>query len=221
MTAEQIIEMAIVYSTVGLHGADDFEFQMWRQSASPAELSIFAEIVDLIAEISEPANTTALPSKSVKTGIMKRIRSRKSDEHSPAPSSKPVHQAPGFRFVDADQGTWKELPVSGARIKELSTGHEMSMFLLELDPGTRMPSHHHDGVEEGFVISGDLHMCGHKIEAGGYMRAESGSNHDEIYSENGCRALIVTSNSNYPRKSIHLYDTLNNIWNRARKLINH
>jgi mannose-6-phosphate isomerase-like protein (cupin superfamily) len=219
MTVEKIIEMAINYTTIGLRGADSFEFEVWKESAPENELTVFREIADLIHEISEQSIVPIEPDKSVKSRIMKSIRNSEKSRTQASNESQPMTSVPGFKFTDSHQGTWRELPCGGARIKELSTTSQVSMFLLEMDPGARLPPHHHEGVEEGFLISGDLQMSGKKIEVGGYMRAESGSQHPEVYSEEGCRALMVTSRDNYPRKAIHVYDRLSRALRRAKKLV--
>lgn len=219
MTSEQIIEMAIVYSTVGLRGAERFEFEIWRESAPEQELTVFREFVDLISELSESAAPPMEPPKSIKSNIMKRIRASQKPSSGEPKSQKPKTDVSGLQFIESDEGSWRELPVNGARIKELSSGLEVSMYLLEMDPGARLPSHHHEGVEEAFMISGDLQMSDRRIEAGDYMRAESDSRHEGLYSEGGCRALIVTSSAHYPRKAIQVYDKLNLAWRRAKHLI--
>lgn len=73
-------------------------------------------------------------------------------------------------------------------------------------PGSRLLSHHHRGVEEAFVLSGDLQMRGKTLHAGDCMRAEPGTKHEDLYSEEDCRALIIAAFENYPRRSIRASD---------------
>lgn len=65
--------------------------------------------------------------------------------------------------------------------------------LVKLESGAHYPAHKHAGVEEAFVLYGDLHYDVGVLVAGDYCLAESGSLHSSSYTENGCVLLIRTS----------------------------
>ena len=128
----------------------------------------------------------------------------------------------GFAYVMNDEGEWRPLPVlkGGARVKELSRDPDsaFTVMLLELDPGTRFPSHSHHGVEETFLISGDLRIEDRVLKPGDYARALPGTRHHALYSETGCRALVVTAAENYPGRTIRAYGALHKALSQAKSL---
>ena len=79
------------------------------------------------------------------------------------------------------------------------------MFLLDLEAGAEYPAHHHLGAEEGFMVSGDLHMFDRVLGPGDFFHAEAGSDHGPTYSKKGCQLLLVTANENYSPKALRLY----------------
>jgi hypothetical protein len=64
-------------------------------------------------------------------------------------------------------------------------------------PGVRFPPHHHTGDEECYVISGSLIACGRRLVAGDFHHAEGGSDHGELFTEEGCRVLLVVPPEDY------------------------
>lgn len=133
-----------------------------------------------------------------------------------------VESPPAFSYLLNDEGEWRPLPVmkGGARVKELSNDPTsgFTVMLLELDPGTRFPSHSHHGIEETFLISGDLQMQDRVLGPGDFARALPGTRHSSLFSEKGCRALIVTATENYPEKAVHAYGALQKAIGKAKKI---
>ena len=66
-------------------------------------------------------------------------------------------------------------------------------LLLDVAPGTRFPPHHHGGDEECYVISGSLFACGRRIGPGDFHHADAGSDHGELWTDEGCRVLLIVS----------------------------
>jgi anti-sigma factor ChrR (cupin superfamily) len=64
-------------------------------------------------------------------------------------------------------------------------------LLLDAAPGTRVPPHHHSGAEECYVISGSVYTCGRRLDAGDFLHADAGTDHGELFTEHGCRVLLV------------------------------
>ncbi len=99
----------------------------------------------------------------------------------------------GFSFVTEDAG-WVKTQVPGLDFRVLSMNPKEGyrVMLGRLAPGTRLPHHiHRQGAEGLFVVSGDLYSAGRLLQAGDYMHAEAGTDHPEVYSPNGCIALLV------------------------------
>lgn len=106
-------------------------------------------------------------------------------------SPRPVPDGFLFRFAaDAD---WLPHPVPGIRMKVLALNRAAgyATLLLDVAPGTRFPAHHHGGAEECYVLSGSLYTCGRRMAAGDFLHADSETDHGELWTEEGCRVLLV------------------------------
>ena len=104
---------------------------------------------------------------------------------------RPVPEGFSFRFAaDAD---WGPHPVPGIRMKVLALNRAAgyATLLLDVAPGTRFPAHHHGGAEECYVLSGSLYTCGRRMEAGDFLHADAETDHGELWTEEGCRVLLV------------------------------
>jgi anti-sigma factor ChrR (cupin superfamily) len=64
---------------------------------------------------------------------------------------------------------------------------------VRMEPGTSYPRHRHKGVEEGYVLEGDLHVGDEAMKAGDCQRAETESIHAVQSTESGCLLRIVSS----------------------------
>jgi quercetin dioxygenase-like cupin family protein len=198
MNRERIEDLAMLYSSGELSGQDLADFTAWRATATAEELAYFAGIVDDVTSLTLSQIKPVQPSPEVKDQLMAKLGLDKTAE--PLPNFE-------FRTEGEENGEWEELPVKGVRIRRLSDhaedGH--TVFMLELDPNTRFPSHVHKGAECAYVLSGDLEIEGRFLRAGDFSRAAPGSTHRSLYSRDGCRALLITSRDNFPRKTMNAY----------------
>ena len=105
----------------------------------------------------------------------------------------------GFAFSFAASDPWLPHPVPGIRMKILAMNRERgrATLLLDVAPGTRFPAHHHIGDEECYVISGSLVACGRRIGPGDFHHADGGSDHGELWTDEGCRVLLVVPPEDY------------------------
>jgi anti-sigma factor ChrR (cupin superfamily) len=99
----------------------------------------------------------------------------------------------GFAFRFAADADWLPHPVPGIRVKVLALNRAAgyATLLLDVAPGTRFPAHHHAGAEECFVLSGSLHTCDRRMTAGDFLHADADTDHGELWTEEGCRVLLV------------------------------
>ncbi len=132
-------------------------------------------VVALAASALGPA-----PSPSVRGRLMSRVG-----------ASQPA--LTGFAFTYGWDDSWQPHAVPGIRMKVLALNHERgyATLLLDVAPGTRFPPHHHDGAEECYVVSGSLFTCGRKLLAGDFVHADKNSDHGELWTEEGCRVILV------------------------------
>ncbi|HEY1121141.1 MAG TPA: cupin domain-containing protein [Haloferula sp.] len=137
---------------------------------------------------------------SAKEAILARIAAEKAAE---APKG-------GYFFMGEGEGEWTPLPGGKVRVKVLSDLPDAAhtLVLLEADPGGVFFPHAHHGMEEVYLISGDLETEGRVMRAGDYLRASPGTRHHKAVSHSGCRAILVTARENHPRRAIGAYGRL-------------
>ena len=93
-----------------------------------------------------------------------------------------------------DEPAWEEV-APGIFCKLMATdtqAHRVSM-LVRLLPGVDYPPHTHAGLEELFLLDGELWINDRKLYPGDYNRAEAGSGDKRVWSETGCTCVLVTS----------------------------
>ncbi len=89
---------------------------------------------------------------------------------------------------------WEEV-APGIFCKLMATDterHRVSM-LVRLLPGVDYPPHTHAGLEELFLLDGELWINDRKLYPGDYNRAEAGSGDTRVWSETGCTCVLITS----------------------------
>ncbi|HEX3151438.1 MAG TPA: cupin domain-containing protein [Gemmataceae bacterium] len=94
----------------------------------------------------------------------------------------------------AADGPWEDWLVPGLsrRVLYVDKANQRVTMLLRLVAGGRLPEHPHPGVEEVYLLEGDLHGAdGNVLWAGDYQRSEAGTVHIEQWSVGGCTALLI------------------------------
>jgi len=106
---------------------------------------------------------------------------------------------PGFSFRFERETDWLPHPVPGIRMKVLALNRRngYATLLLDVAPGTRFPAHHHEGAEECYVVSGSLYTCGRRLTDGDFVHADADTDHGELWTEEGCRVLLVVPAEDY------------------------
>jgi hypothetical protein len=147
------------------------------------------------------AATTEAPRPEVKQRLMARIREMAAaDSQTPAPlppgpsdeRTRGADLPAGFSFSYESDG-WQPHPVPGIRMKLLALNNDRgyATVLLDVSPGVTFPGHHHSGPEECYVVSGTVKACGRTIGPGDFHHADGATDHGELYTETGCRVLLV------------------------------
>jgi anti-sigma factor ChrR (cupin superfamily) len=143
------------------------------------ELSELFDDIVILALAQATERLDVFPAPAVKEALMSRIRE----------SSLP----PGFSVNLASDDDWRRHPVPGIRMKVLSVNPLSGYATLVLDvaPGTRFPAHYHSSAEECYVLSGSLYTCDRRLGPGDFVHADAGTDHAELWTEEGCRVLLV------------------------------
>ena len=121
------------------------------------------------------------PSDSLRDRLARRI----ADDTGAAPVAPPV---------DWHEPEWDEV-APGIFCKLMASdfeAHRVSM-LVRLLPGVEYPAHTHAGLEELFLLDGELWINDRKLYPGDYNRAEAGSGDKRVWSETGCTCVLITS----------------------------
>ena len=98
---------------------------------------------------------------------------------------------PSHRWAEPE---WEEA-APGISVKLLATDTERDRvsMLVRLAPGAAYPPHRHGGVEELYLLDGELMINDKKLYPGDYNRAEAGSADQRVWSETGCTCVLITS----------------------------
>ena len=142
----------------------------------------FDEVLALA--LAQAADTGAVPGPHVKARLMRAV-------------SAPVPD--GFTFLFGADSEWLPHPVPGIRMQVLSMNKAAgyAMLLLDAAPGTTFPAHHHGGAEECYVLSGSVQTCNRRMRAGDFLHAAAGTDHGELWTDEGARVLLVVSAEDY------------------------
>ncbi|MBE9128983.1 MULTISPECIES: cupin domain-containing protein [unclassified Coleofasciculus] len=89
---------------------------------------------------------------------------------------------------------WEPHPIPGVKVAKLYVDMEQRQLsaLAQLEAGVHYPLHRHAGVEEVFLLEGDLVVGQKKYEKGDYIRSAPGSTHNP-HTEGGCLFFLRTS----------------------------
>jgi len=178
---EQQQEQASLY-VLGALSADEqrlFETRLGKE----------ADLRELVLSLQRATNLMALagPQTPLPAGLKEKVMERLGEKSH-------RQRLPGFKFIAAeDTGGWKELPVRGAWVKLLSIEREKGYAVLmgKLEAGVRYPAHTHEGDEEIYMLTGDLHIGDRALGPGDFHHADAGTAHDVNYSVEGCTLLAV------------------------------
>ena len=146
------------------------------------------EFEDLIARALAESTAGPSPRPVVKSLMLERIA------HAAAPLPR------GFSLHLAEADAWQPYPIPGIRMRVLAINRQSGYATLVLDaaPGVRFPPHHHGGSEECYVLSGSVHTLGRRLGPGDFLHADAGTDHTEMWTEEGARVLLVVPHDDVP-----------------------
>jgi DNA-binding NarL/FixJ family response regulator/quercetin dioxygenase-like cupin family protein len=129
---------------------------------------------------------------SVVGWIMNQARSRAIDwlRIAPAKGQESVVSAPHGPL----EAEWEEV-APGISCNLLATDAEKDRvsMLVRLAPGAAYPPHRHAGVEELYLLDGELMIDDKTLHPGDYNRALPGTGDQHVWSETGCTCVLLTS----------------------------
>lgn len=97
------------------------------------------------------------------------------------------------------ESSWREPAwenvAPGISCKLLATDalRERVSMLVRLAPDAEYPPHRHAGIEELYLLGGELWIDGRKLHPGDYNRAVTDTIDKRVWSETGCTCVLITS----------------------------
>lgn len=181
---------AALYALGALPSLEEHAFADELALASDEARAEAAEFNAIVAQLGlSVAEET--PSASLCDRLLARIANE------PQPNTKPIQADTSALCAHLDvlahEGRWKPL-FEGGSCKTLfiepTNGYVTS--LLKLEPGKRLPNHHHKGNEQCLVVAGEFAMNGKIYRPGDFTVALDGSDHINIVTETGGILLLVS-----------------------------
>ncbi len=193
---EKDFKNKVILNSLGL--LDKVETEEFKNEISPSseeDKKLVSEMNNLVSLLPKALNQpidNISPSDKVKERLLSKIAS--------AENTKTDTEEEKFNFIFSESGDWFPHPtIDGINIKPLSYNEDKgyAMLLLKVAAGTIYPSHHHSGAEECYVLEGDLYAEGKVLGPGDFHHAEGGSDHDPLYTKNGCTVILVMDPKDY------------------------
>jgi anti-sigma factor ChrR (cupin superfamily) len=95
---------------------------------------------------------------------------------------------------DASEQEWANVaPGIACQLLAADPDRSSVSMLVRLAPGADYPPHRHAGVEELYLLDGELMVDDKKLYPGDYLRSEPGTMDRRVWSETGCTCLLMTS----------------------------
>jgi anti-sigma factor ChrR (cupin superfamily) len=171
-------------STYAVHALSASEAEAFRAhlascSHCQRELETLQRVVDSF--VFWPSDAVR-PSSDLQARLAQRIATETGQEPKPVPRPR------------WDEPAWEQV-APGIFCKLMATdtqAHRVSM-LVRLLPRVEYPPHTHAGLEELFLLDGELWIDDRKLYPGDYNRAEAGSGDKRVWSETGCSCVLITS----------------------------
>ena len=192
------LELAALYALAALTPEETAQVERdWREHEGFwAEVRSLREAAEGLAELAPRAK----PGRDLWPAIRARVvdapaAARPSDLGTQVWKKWRGTSAPGA-VVPADGGPFEPTALPGVRVRRLfvDAAAERVTMLVRMEAGSAYPAHRHGGVEECFVLEGDLEI-GAEIEmhAGDYQCMDTGSLHPVQSTRGGCLLLITSS----------------------------
>ncbi|HEX8151430.1 MAG TPA: cupin domain-containing protein [Pyrinomonadaceae bacterium] len=184
---EEAAGRAALYALGALEGAEAREFEEHlaagcaRCEAGLREFETVAGDLGLAAPEAEPP-----------AGVRARLLALVSEDKGGGESG--AGDAPGFLVVRAGEGRWRPTDDAGVSFKLLFADSERGTVttLVRMEPGARIRSHRHLGVEQCLVLEGDVRSGRVGMTAGDFNCSLPGSVHEELVSDGGALLLLVS-----------------------------
>lgn len=97
---------------------------------------------------------------------------------------------PRWHYADTNSMNW-QIVNDSQKLKFIGTTQGTGFILSEVPAGFEGPAHDHDGFEYMFVVEGSVISNGKLLEAGHGYIAEPGTRHEQFFSPDGAKFIVV------------------------------
>ncbi|HET6647395.1 MAG TPA: cupin domain-containing protein [Pyrinomonadaceae bacterium] len=148
-----------------------------------SELQPFESVVEALGFAALPATPPPAVRAKLISGLLEETQA----------GSPPLREAIKNYSLRADEGQWTET-APGVFEKQLFFDERRgtTTTLIKMNPGIKLRSHRHVGLEECLVIEGDFHVGAEEFGPGDYRCAMAGTIDETPFSINGALLLIVS-----------------------------
>jgi anti-sigma factor ChrR (cupin superfamily) len=184
---EEAAGRAALYALGALEGDEAREFEEHLAAGCAACAAELREFETVAADLS-----LAAPEAAPSAGVRARLLALVSEEK--GRGERGAGLAPGFLVLRAGEGSWRPTGDAGVTFKLLFADRERGTVttLLRMEPGSRIRSHRHLGVEQCLVLEGDVRAGSIGMTAGDFNCSMPGSVHEELVSDGGALLLLVS-----------------------------
>ncbi len=190
-------------------GVVDDASRQWVEQQITDSPELAAELAQYqIAVTAMPYAVDSLPSIDEMQVIKGKLFDRLNLDRPAPPAPIAASSFVPFLAVRSDGLKWESVGIPKVEVATLyhDTAKREKTGLLRAEPDMHYPAHHHGGVEEIYMLSGDLTLEGVTYYAGDYIRSAAGSDHAAAYSAEGCMFFFRSSlDDRYPRPVVLRY----------------
>lgn len=193
---EEAAGRAALYALGALEGAEAREFEEHLAAGCAACAAELREFETVAGDLG-----LAAPEAEPPAGVRARLLALASGERGGGGSAganvsgrEARDEAPGFLVVRAGEGRWRPTDDAGVSFKLLFADRERGTVttLVRMEPGSRIRSHRHLGVEQCLVLEGDVRSGRVGMRAGDFNCSLPGSVHEELATDHGALLLLVS-----------------------------
>jgi anti-sigma factor ChrR (cupin superfamily) len=154
-----------------------------------SEVAALRDVTGAIAMSVEPVS----PRAELRARLMSALTATSQPHAEKVPGV--LYDKDGVLVARHSEMEWKtgELPGIFQKILFNDTARGFSTAMVRMTPGTHYPSHKHAGVEELYLLEGDLCVGDVAMREGDYCRGETGSIHEELVTRTGCLFVVTSS----------------------------
>jgi anti-sigma factor ChrR (cupin superfamily) len=189
---DDLRELASMYALGALPTEQSAAYEAHLSQGCPvcrAEVAALREVAGAIGLTADPL----APRRELRERLMKTISMAQQPPAGHAPGI--MYDKGGVLIARSEEMNWQpgQLPGLFQKVLFNDTQRGYTTSLVCMTAGTHYPSHRHAGVEELFLLEGDLSVDELSMKPGDYCRGEVGSIHGEIYTNAGCLFMVSSS----------------------------